>query len=138
MTTYAAGATGDFQVELKPLERSVEVFANNNGQGFSKTDLRLEGSDAVSLGDHDLDGQLDILLTGEQTSRIYENQGDFNFTESKGSLTIGTLTSTDDLISRFYSGFSYYKYDYNFNDLFSKPQDGQVFEISLTSGVHVF
>ena len=138
VTSYATSGerrTGDFQLEVKLIESTVEVFSNNNGQGFTKTDLHLEGSDAVSLGDYNLDGQLDILLTGEQTTRIYENQGDFNFTEAKGSVKKGTLENTDAVNpTRNYPTFTYYKDDYNLTSLFNNPQDGQVFEISLTSG----
>lgn len=68
-----------------------EIYRNNGDNSFSKqSNSSMPGVNrgSVSLGDYDNDGDLDILLTGNTQkniiTKIYANNGNFNFTEQTG------------------------------------------------------
>ncbi|OJJ15993.1 hypothetical protein BKI52_35055 [marine bacterium AO1-C] len=80
-----------------------EVFINEgNGQFAKKSNPALEGLNqgSLDLGDYDGDGDIDILVTGSNTSplnpvtRIYRNKGDGTFEDSGISNLPGVSNGT--------------------------------------------
>jgi PKD repeat protein/predicted nucleotidyltransferase len=74
-----------------------KIYRNNGDNTFTgQTDIALEGllGGSVAWGDYDNDGDLDILLTGQNNfgqifSKIYRNNGDNSFTEQTGIALTG-------------------------------------------------
>ncbi|MCX6335396.1 MAG: FG-GAP-like repeat-containing protein [Bacteroidia bacterium] len=85
------GATG-YSPNYNPISK---IYRNDGNNSFTEqTGMSLTGvyTSSVAWGDYDNDGYLDILLTGTSVSgpvsKIYRNNGNYNFTEETGiSLT---------------------------------------------------
>jgi PKD repeat protein/predicted nucleotidyltransferase len=86
-------------------QKSVSLIYKNNGDNsFTKqTDIILPGvmNSSVAWGDYDNDGDLDILLTGNNSdgattyiSRIYRNNGDNTFSYQSGIKLDGVASSS--------------------------------------------
>jgi len=77
------------------------VFVLQAQQFTEQTDISLTGVNggSVAWGDYDNDGDLDILLTGNDNnapiSKIYKNNGDNSFTEQSSISLTGVLSSVD-------------------------------------------
>jgi hypothetical protein len=79
-----------------------KIFKNNGDNTFSEqTDVSLPdiAFGSVDWGDYDNDGDLDILLTGEESSNeiisgVYKNNGDNTFSEQKGIQLTRLLNSS--------------------------------------------
>ncbi|MFH2049392.1 MAG: FG-GAP-like repeat-containing protein, partial [bacterium] len=78
-----------------------KIYSNNDDATFSEqTGISLTGVEwgSVAWGDHDNDGDLDILLTGQAVSgyvsKIYRNNSDNTFTEQTGISLTGVLYSS--------------------------------------------
>jgi hypothetical protein len=78
----------------------VSKIYKNNGDGTftEQTSISLTGvsGSSVAWGDYDNDGDLDILLTGNNSSnvpvsKIYKNNGDGTFTEQTSISLTGVL-----------------------------------------------
>ncbi len=74
--------------------RIAKVYLNNGNSTFTDLNAGLSGVDysSVAWGDADSDGDLDILLTGQDNgfipiSKVYLNNGDSTFTDLNAGLT---------------------------------------------------
>ncbi|MDD1474815.1 VCBS repeat-containing protein, partial [Dolichospermum sp. ST_sed4] len=96
---------GDLDILLTGWTGSVpvsKIYRNNGGNSFDEqTGITLMGVSAgsVAWGDYDNDGDLDILLTGSNSSyqpvsKIYRNNGNNSFTEQTGITLIGVTGSS--------------------------------------------
>lgn len=73
--------------------RILTIVYKNDGQGkFTETDTYLTGARTgnIDLGDYDMDGDLDIIITGEtydrSVTRVYRNEGGFVFSDMQVGL----------------------------------------------------
>jgi trimeric autotransporter adhesin len=103
VTSYAASATGTFNLSVKTVNSTVEILQNNSGQNWrpkTQKDLNLKGSETLALGDYDQDGKIDLLLTGKDRTKVYQNKtsGDtLKFEEFSGKTLNGELKTTSAL-----------------------------------------
>jgi 6-phosphogluconolactonase (cycloisomerase 2 family) len=111
---YSTVAWGDFDVDgdldlltsgqqTSGTSRELRVYKNNGNATMDATQIEVDGAGnglqegGVAWGDFDVDGDLDILASGEQTSgttrelRIYKNQ---SATSNTAPTAPGTLTGT--------------------------------------------
>ena len=103
VTSYAESATGTFNLSVKAINNTVEILQNSSEKIWTtkaQKDLKLQGSETLSLGDYDQDGKTDLLLTGNDRTRVYQNKssGDtLKFEEFSGKTLNGELKTTSTL-----------------------------------------
>ena len=161
VTSYAPFATdeqgnpipqGNFQVEVQAVNNGVEIWQNNQGQNWTtktQSQLKLEGSETVALGDYNDDGKLDLLLTGSDRTRIYRNDsnGNLQFSESIGKVEIGTLSNSSpkNLLRLGYNPTTgnydlqdkYYK-SYNLASFVKDPKKSELIVLNLSSSFDTY
>ncbi|MCX6301505.1 MAG: FG-GAP-like repeat-containing protein [Bacteroidia bacterium] len=132
---------GDLDILMSGASESgyiTKIYLNNGNNSFTEqTGISLTGVNfgSVAWGDYDNDGNLDILLTGQQpsgaVSKIYHNNGNSTFTEQTGiSLKNVDLSSV---------AWGDYNNDGNMDILLTGESDsGRVSKIYCNNGDNTF
>ncbi|BAY27535.1 hemolysin-type calcium-binding region [Calothrix sp. NIES-2100] len=142
-TSYASDTVGQFQLSVKEINDSVQIFKNtgNSFTSLNQQSLNIYGAETAALGDYDLDGKLDLIITDKDRSKVYHNrtdvanQGNISFSEFIGRTLTGQLINTDSN-NPLRSG-RYYK-SYTITDFVNDTNKEQLVELNLIAGFDTY
>jgi Concanavalin A-like lectin/glucanases superfamily/PA14 domain/FG-GAP-like repeat/RTX calcium-binding nonapeptide repeat (4 copies)/WD40-like Beta Propeller Repeat len=110
----------NFDLLVTPINDSVKIVKNlGSSRGWSiydQEELRIQGSETVTLGDYDQDGKTDLLITDQDRTRVYQNNDDFVFEEFKGKSFDGELTTSSSINDYRLATGTFYKKAYSLAD----------------------
>ena len=143
-TSYAPDTKGQFQLSVKEINDTVQILKNtgNSFTSLPQQSLNIYGAETAALGDYDLDGKLDLIITDQDRTKVYQNrtdvanQGNIYFSEFIGRTLTGQLINNSNLNNPLRSG-SYYK-SYAITDLVNDANKAQVVELNLIAGFDTY